>query len=91
MFLAYTFRTFPHIMVRIVKCVVSGKVIDDEELVNLMDASLDFWLTSGRYAQRFEQEFARWMERPSDILTKSGSSANLLALSYKTFGKEDAG
>ena len=40
---------------------VAGKVVDTSELRNLVDASLDLWLTTGRYAERFEREFARWM------------------------------
>ncbi len=62
----------------------SGKVFDDEELVCLIDSSLDFWLTAGRYAHRFEAEFARFMGTRYAILTNSGSSANLLAVSALT-------
>ncbi|HCC59435.1 MAG TPA: lipopolysaccharide biosynthesis protein RfbH, partial [Solibacterales bacterium] len=40
---------------------VTGKVFDAEELVHLVDASLDFWLTTGRYAKIFEREFARFV------------------------------
>ena len=60
---------------------VSGRVFDAEELVYLVDASLDFWLTSGRYADQFERELAHWMGARHAILCNSGSSANLLALS----------
>lgn len=63
---------------------VSGKVFDEEELYHLLDSSLDFWLTSGRYAHRFENEFARFMGTRYALLTNSGSSANLLALSALT-------
>jgi CDP-6-deoxy-D-xylo-4-hexulose-3-dehydrase len=63
---------------------VSGKTFDAEELLNLVDSSLDFWLTAGRYARRFEKEFARTMDTRYAILTNSGSSANLLALSALT-------
>ncbi len=66
---------------------VSGKVFDDDELVNLVDASLDFWLTTGRYAQRFERELARYFGLPNAFLCNSGSSANLLALSALTSPK----
>ena len=38
---------------------VSGKVFDAAELINLVDSSLEFWLTTGRYAEQFEREFAR--------------------------------
>ncbi|UOF88812.1 lipopolysaccharide biosynthesis protein RfbH [Fodinisporobacter ferrooxydans] len=63
---------------------VSGKVFDDDEVAHLVEASLDFWLTTGRYADEFEKEFARFMGRRYAILTNSGSSANLLALSALT-------
>jgi CDP-6-deoxy-D-xylo-4-hexulose-3-dehydrase len=63
---------------------VSGKVFDDDELQHLVDASLDFWLTSGRYALRFEREFARWIGTRHAVLVNSGSSANLLALTALT-------
>lgn len=66
---------------------VSGKSFDHEELMALLDASLDFWLTAGRYAARFEREFAEWMGVRYALLTNSGSSANLLALSALTSGK----
>lgn len=63
---------------------VSGKTFDAEELLNVVDSSLDFWLTAGRYAKRFEKEFARTMDTRYAMLTNSGSSANLLALSALT-------
>ena len=59
---------------------VSGRAFDDEELVALVDSSLDFWLTTGRYAERFEKEFARWFGIRECVLVNSGSSANLCAL-----------
>ncbi len=66
---------------------VSGKVFDAAEIQLLTDASLDFWLTTGRYAERFEREFARWMGVRECVLTNSGSSANLLAISALTSPK----
>jgi CDP-6-deoxy-D-xylo-4-hexulose-3-dehydrase len=60
---------------------VSGKVFDADELVYLVDSSLDFWLTSGRYAHEFEEEFAKVMGVKHAMLCNSGSSANLLAVS----------
>jgi len=66
---------------------VSGRVFDAAEMVNLVDSSLEFWLTTGRYADQFEQEFARWMGVRHAILCNSGSSANLLALSALTSPK----
>lgn len=63
---------------------VSGKVFDAEDLVHLVDASLDFWLTTGRFADQFERDFARTLGVRHAILCNSGSSANLLALSALT-------
>jgi len=63
---------------------VSGRVFDADDLTHLLDASLDFWLTSGRFAERFEREFARFFGVRNAILVNSGSSANLLALSCLT-------
>lgn len=62
----------------------AGRVYDGEEMVNLVDSSLDFWLTTGRYAQEFEIEFAKYMQKKYCLLTTSGSSANLLALTALT-------
>ncbi len=62
----------------------AGRVFDDEELALLVDSSLDFWLTGGRYAAQFEQEFARFFGVRGALLVNSGSSANLLALSCLT-------
>jgi CDP-4-dehydro-6-deoxyglucose reductase, E1 len=66
---------------------VTGKVFDDSELVHLVDASLDFWLTTGRYAAQFEERFAEWIGVRHCLLVNSGSSANLLALSALTSPK----
>ncbi len=63
---------------------VSGKVFDADDLASLVDSSLDFWLTTGRFADAFEEQFARFMGTRYAILTNSGSSANLLALSALT-------
>ena len=65
----------------------AAKVYDEEELINLVDASLDFWLTTGRYAEEFEREFAEFTGHRYCLLTTSGSSANLLALSAFTSPK----
>ncbi len=56
-----------------------GRIFDESEVAALIDASLDFWLTTGRYAERFETEFARFLQVRHCSLTNSGSSANLLA------------
>lgn len=50
-----------------------------EEMVNLVDSSLEFWLTSGRYTDKFEKEFAQYLGIKYCSLVNSGSSANLLA------------
>ena len=63
---------------------VSGKVFDADEMRNLVDSSLDFWLTTGRYAAEFEREFAKFCGVRSAILVNSGSSANLLAVTALT-------
>jgi CDP-4-dehydro-6-deoxyglucose reductase, E1 len=63
---------------------VSGKVFDADELQHLVDASLDFWLTTGRFAAQFEREFARWIGTRHAVLVNSGSSANLLAVTALT-------
>lgn len=56
-----------------------GRYFDDRELVNLVDSSLDFWLTAGPWARKFEIRFAAWLGVKYCSLTNSGSSANLLA------------
>jgi CDP-4-dehydro-6-deoxyglucose reductase, E1 len=63
---------------------VSGKVFDHTEMQHLVDSSLDFWLTTGRFAKQFEREFAKWFGVRSCLLVNSGSSANLVALSALT-------
>ena len=63
---------------------VSGRVFDEEDLATLVDASLDFWLTTGRYAAEFERKFADTVGARFALLTNSGSSANLLAISCLT-------
>lgn len=56
-----------------------GRYYNENELVNLVDSSLDFWLTAGPWARRFEKRFAEWLGTGYCSLTNSGSSANLLA------------
>lgn len=62
----------------------SGKVIGEGELVNLVDASLDGWLTAGRFNDVFEKRLAEFMGLGYVLTTNSGSSANLLAVSALT-------
>ena len=59
---------------------VSGKVFDAEDLQYLVDASLDFWLTTGRFARDFEARFVETTGHAHALLVNSGSSANLLAV-----------
>ena len=63
---------------------VSGKVFDALEMEHLVDSSLDFWLTTGRFAKAFEKRFAQWFGVRHCLLVNSGSSANLVALSALT-------
>ena len=60
---------------------VSGKCLGSEEMRNLVDASLDLWLTTGRYNDAFESAFAQKLQRKYSLTCNSGSSANLLAIS----------
>ncbi len=64
-----------------------GRVYDEKELLNLIDASLEFWLTAGRYAGEFEERMAGYLGVRHGILTNSGSSANLLAVTALTSPK----
>lgn len=65
----------------------SGKVLGSEELCNMIDASLDMWLTTGRFNEEFEKKFAKYLDVKYALSTNSGSSANLLALSALTSHK----
>jgi CDP-6-deoxy-D-xylo-4-hexulose-3-dehydrase len=65
----------------------AGRVYDEKELISLVDASLDFWLTSGRYAEQFEKDLSSYLGLKYCLLTNSGSSANLLAVSALTSPK----
>ncbi|WGU93816.1 lipopolysaccharide biosynthesis protein RfbH [Paenibacillus dendritiformis] len=64
-----------------------GRVFDEKEMRNLVDSSLDFWLTAGRFNKQFEKEFAEFLGVRYALLTNSGSSANLLAFSALTSPK----
>jgi CDP-6-deoxy-D-xylo-4-hexulose-3-dehydrase len=66
---------------------VAGRVFDAAELEHLVDASLDFWLTTGRFAEQFEKEFAGFFGRRYSLLVNSGSSANLVAVAALTSAK----
>jgi CDP-6-deoxy-D-xylo-4-hexulose-3-dehydrase len=63
---------------------VSGRVFDAADVQSLMDSTLDFWLTTGRFAAQFEREFARFCGVRKALLVNSGSSADLVALTTLT-------
>jgi len=65
----------------------AGRVYDEKEMISLVDSALDFWLTAGRFAKQFEEEFTKFLRVKYCILTNSGSSANLLAISALTSPK----
>ncbi|MCE5331143.1 MAG: lipopolysaccharide biosynthesis protein RfbH [Bacteroidales bacterium] len=65
----------------------AGRVFDEQEIMNAVDASLDFWLTEGRYSELFAEKIADYLGIDNVILTNSGSSANLLAFSALTSEK----
>ncbi len=65
----------------------SGKLIDSQELKNMVDASLDGWLTTGRFNEQFEKKLAEFIGVKHAITVNSGSSANLVAFSTLTSPK----
>ncbi len=62
----------------------AGRVFDEREMLALTDAMLDFWLTTGRFAEEFERKFADWVGVKYAHLVNSGSSANLVAFAALT-------
>jgi CDP-6-deoxy-D-xylo-4-hexulose-3-dehydrase len=69
----------------------AGRVFDHQELINAVEASLDFWLTEGRFSEAFAEKIAEFLGIKHVLLTNSGSSANLIAFSALTsekLGKE---
>lgn len=62
----------------------ASRVFDEKEMCSLTDAMLDFWLTTGRFSEQFEKEFAEWIGVKYAHLVNSGSSANLLAFAVLT-------
>lgn len=62
----------------------AGRVFDSQELVNLVDSSLEFWLTEGRYTVEFEEKLAQFLKTKYCLFVNSGSSANLLAVTALT-------
>lgn len=65
----------------------AGRVFDADEMENLVDSSLDFFLTAGRYSEEFEANFAERIGVANALLVNSGSSANLIALTALTSSK----
>lgn len=65
----------------------AGRVFDEKELVNLVDSSLEFWLTSGHYTEEFEKKLSEYLNIKYCSLVNSGSSANLLAFMSLTSSK----
>lgn len=65
----------------------AGRVFDEMELLNLVDSSLDFFLTSNRFSEQFEEDFSDFFAVTSAHLVNSGSSANLVALTSLTSPK----
>jgi CDP-6-deoxy-D-xylo-4-hexulose-3-dehydrase len=65
----------------------AGRVFDEKEIQNLVDSALDFWLTEGRFSQEFENKLSNFYDNSEIILTNSGSSSNLLAISALTSPK----
>ena len=62
----------------------AGRVFDEKEMCSLVESALDFWLTTRRYAEEFEREFAKYLGIRYASLVNSGSSANLIAFSVLT-------
>ncbi len=62
----------------------AARVFDEKEMCSLVDSALDFWLTTGRFAEEFEREFAKWLGVKFAHLVNSGSSANLIAFTVLT-------
>jgi len=65
----------------------AGRVFDEKEIINAVEASLDFWLTEGRFSEEFSEKIADFLDVEHVLLTNSGSSANLLAFSALTSEK----
>ena len=63
------------------KVPVTGKVINDDDIVSLVDSSLEGWLTSGQYTEKFEKAISKFLGTRHTLFVNSGSSANLLAMS----------
>jgi len=73
----------------ITKIPYAGRVFDEDELLNLIESSLEFWLTEGRFSKKFEKEFTQFLGVKHCSLVNSGSSANLLA--FMTLTSDELG
>lgn len=62
----------------------SGRIYDEKEIIFLVDAALEFWLTAGRFTKEFENNFSHFLNAKHTLLVNSGSSANLLAITVLT-------
>ena len=65
----------------------AGRVFDEKEIINAVEASLDFWLTEGRFSESFAEKIADFLGLEYVLVTNSGSSANLLAFAALTSDK----
>lgn len=65
----------------------AGRVFNEEEVVNAVEASLDFWLTEGRFSEKFAEKISDYLGIEHVLLTNSGSSANLIAFAALTSDK----
>ena len=66
---------------------VNGRVFDESEILNLIDSSLEFWLTDGRFSEEFSAKLSKFLDIKHVRIVNSGSSANLVALSSLTSKK----
>ena len=62
----------------------AGRVFDEKEIIYAVEASLDFWLTEGRFSEKFAEKISEFLGVEHVLLTNSGSSANLLAFAALT-------
>lgn len=86
--LAYIyFKTYHDVNKKFAYIPPSGKVLDEKDLMNMIDASLDMWLSAGEFNDKFESKFAEYLGINYVLSTNSGSSANLLAVSALTSSK----
>jgi CDP-6-deoxy-D-xylo-4-hexulose-3-dehydrase len=68
-----------HLSVKSDKINYAGRIFDENEIINLVDSALDFWLTHGKYSQKFEEKLGEFLNVKYVLMVNSGSSANLLA------------